>query len=383
MSIELSSERRDLYAVAGELLDAHAPLSLARAFLEREGDSRPLWDRLSEVGWYATGLDADDPFGITGLCLLAEQCGAHAAPTPLVDTAVAARLAAAVQDPSGLVRELGAGEVTASLGLLEAHDDWSLDEPTTSLSRSSSGGFVLAGEKFGARHADRVDVLAVVAAEGERAAVAFVAPGAPGVLVERSSALDAAAAPCRTSFASVALASGDVGRPQPVAVAKALQVGTVATAAEGLGAARRALRMAIDYSRERYQFGRPIGSFQALQHIMSEAHVDLEVAWATVLAAAGDLDSGSASGEMVSIAKALGSRASRAAMETALQVHGGIAFTWEHDIHLLQRRVLDCERRFGDALHHERRLGDLLAQRIAGQAGSPSAVGEQSRVLTL
>ena len=138
----------------------------------------------------------------------------------------------------------------------------------------------------------------------------------------------------------------------------------MATAAEGIGAASAALDLAIVYAGEREQFGRPIGSFQALKHVIADAHVDREAAWSSVLYAAAALDEGLPDAlEAAAIAKAYGARASRRVVEAALQVLGGIAFTWEHDVHLLQRRVLSCERRFGDALQHETALGAGLAER--------------------
>jgi alkylation response protein AidB-like acyl-CoA dehydrogenase len=221
-------------------------------------------------------------------------------------------------------------------------------------------------------------MLAVVAHADDGIALAFVAPGGPGVTVTPDPGLDPASAPCCVGFDDAPVAQDAVlaGPAARDALEGALAVGTIATAAEGLGAASRALTLAVDYARDRHQFGRPIGSFQALQHLMADAHVEREVAWATVLAGAGELDAQApGAAAAVSLAKALAARASRAVVEASLQVHGGIAFTWEHDVHLLQRRVLECERRFGDAIHHERFQGDLIAQRAAAklQTAAPAA----------
>jgi alkylation response protein AidB-like acyl-CoA dehydrogenase len=148
---------------------------------------------------------------------------------------------------------------------------------------------------------------------------------------------------------------------------EALAIGAVATAAEGVGAAAAVLDLAVVYSQERKQFGREIGRFQALQHVMADAHVARETAWSTVLYAAAALEDGVPDAlESAAIAKAHASRAAREAMEAALQVFGGVAFTWEHDSHLFQRRVLECERRYGDPIHHERVLADLLVRTGAG-----------------
>ena len=150
------------------------------------------------------------------------------------------------------------------------------------------------------------------------------------------------------------------------ALRDAFEIGGVATAAEGLGAASAALDMAITYAGDREQFGRAIGSFQALKHLLADAHVDREAAWSSVLYAAAALDESLPdAGDAAAVACAAAARASRAVVESALQVLGGIAFTWEHDVHLLQRRVLSCERRFGDAISYERRIADWLADGAA------------------
>jgi acyl-CoA dehydrogenase len=122
--------------------------------------------------------------------------------------------------------------------------------------------------------------------------------------------------------------------------------------------------MAVAYALERQQFGRAIGSFQALRHLLADLHVERASATATVLYAAASLDAELPDAlEAAAIAKAHASRAARTIIEGALQALGGIAFTWEHDVHLLQRRVLECERRFGEPLLHEQELGRQLAER--------------------
>jgi acyl-CoA dehydrogenase len=357
MDLEITPDQRDLRAVARQFLDDRAPLTLARAYLDGEPAAAPLHEQLGELGWYAVGLDPTDGFGTPGLALLAEQAGAHTAPTALVDTAVAARVAALMD--GDLAREIAAGDAPASLAVVEAGADWSLTGLTTTLRADT-----LTGEKAGVQHGGTVHALLVVAeADGEPAA-ALIAAGAPGVDRSAPSGLDPAAATVVVTLDEARPAATLTGEAAHTALTAAFAVGAVANAAEGLGAASGALDLAIEYAKERQQFGRPIGSFQALKHVIADAHVDREAAWSSVLYAAAALDERlPGAGEAASIAAAYGARASRRVVEAALQVLGGIAFTWEHDVHLLQRRVLACERRFGDALYHEARLGDLLASR--------------------
>lgn len=365
MDLELSEDQRELASVARQMLDDVAPLRLSREFLEGFGDASALSESLSELGWFAVGTD-EDPFGIPGLCMLAEQCGAHAAPTTLVDTAVAVRLARAVEDPNALVSRIAAGEVATALAVLEPGRDWLLADLETA-GHASDDGFVLDGVKLGVQHGESAAALAVIAAYEGSPAVFFVARGAPGLAVMSEHGLDPASAPATVALRDCAVDSGSalVGDHATQALASAFAVGAVATAAEGLGAACAACDMAVEYARERKQFGRLIGQFQALQHLLADAHVEREAGKASILYAAASLEEGLADAqEATSIAKAYAARASRTVVEAALQVFGGIAFTWEHDVHLLQRRVLSCERRFGDAIAHERLLGERLAERF-------------------
>jgi alkylation response protein AidB-like acyl-CoA dehydrogenase len=354
MDLELTPDHQELRAVARQALDDCSPPRLARAFLDGEAGAEPLHDLLAELGWYAVGLEPDDGFGIPGLALLAEQAGAHAAPTSLVDTAVAARLARAAGHPAA------AGEAAVALAVVERGSDWSPAGAATTLH-----GDRLDGEKVDVQHGATVGTFAVTAVDaGGDPVVAFVDASAPGVTVTPAAGVDPAAAASVVAFADAPVSAVVSGDPAATALREAFLVGAVAATAEGLGAASAALDLAIAYAKEREQFGVPIGSFQGLKHLMAGAHVDRESAWASVLYAAAALDEGlDGAEEAAAIAKAHGARASRAVVEAALQVLGGIAFTWEHDAHLLQRRVLSTERRFGDALAYESRLGDTLATR--------------------
>jgi alkylation response protein AidB-like acyl-CoA dehydrogenase len=362
MDLELSPDQRELASIAQQLLDRRAPLSLARDHLDGHGDPSALWSAVAEVGWYAVGIDEDDPFGLPGLCLLARAWGGHVAAGPLVDTAVALRLAGLLDAAAagGAVAALLAGEAVGALAVLEEGADWSLAGISAS-ARRDGDDVVLDGVKLAVPHAGRADVLAVVAELDGDLAVAFVEPGADGVTVEPEAGIDPATAPALVALTGVRVPASQVVADVNGAGAldRLLAIGAVATAAEGAGAASRALDLAVEYAQEREQFGRPIARFQALQHVMADAHVLRETAWSTILYAAAALEEDMPDAlEAAAIAKAHASRASRSVVEAALQVFGGVAFTWEHDVHLFQRRVLECERRFGDAIHHERILAD-------------------------
>jgi alkylation response protein AidB-like acyl-CoA dehydrogenase len=366
MDLELSPDQRELRDVARAFVDEHAPLSLARAFLEGDGDASALRSAVAEMGWYGVGLD-DDPFGVPGLCLLAQQVGRRAAPLALVDTAIAVRLLTATPDSGAdrWIESIVTGAVSAGLALRADGHSWG-GLVDNELSREDDGSWRISGNRVGIAHGGDADVF-VVASRFEGDPLLLVIPRTTeGLEVQSTPDLDAAAAPARIAFDQVRVAAEDAFIVEPFAWASVFAVGAVATAAEAIGAADAALDMACQYARERRQFGRPIGQFQALQHLLADLHVQRETAWATTLYAAALLEEEApAAIESASVAKAHSSRAARTIVEGSLQAMGGVGFTWEHDLHLLHRRVLRSERSFGDAAEHERRLADLLAGRAA------------------
>jgi alkylation response protein AidB-like acyl-CoA dehydrogenase len=139
-------------------------------------------------------------------------------------------------------------------------------------------------------------------------------------------------------------------------------LGGVLATAEAVGSAGAVLALARDYAAERRQFGRTIGSFQAIRHLLADMHVKVESSWSSVLYAAATLDEGhDDAGRTASVAKAYGARATRDVAHGALQVFGGIAFTDEHPAHRYLRRIAVRGQQFGTAAEHERELGRALA----------------------
>ncbi len=360
MDLELSDEHVELREAALGTLDRHAPLSLARRYLEGQGDAGELWAQIAELGWLGVGLDEDDPFGVPGLCLLAEQTGRRAAPTTLVDTALVARVASACG--SEWAQRAASGDPPLALALLEPGGSWSTSQLAT-IARRDGAGIVISGEKAGVHHAAAVGLLAVVADFAGSPAIALVEPAATGVRITPAGGLDPSCAPCRVVLDGVRIAERQLLHDvtAAAALAYALDVAAVATTAEGLGAASAALDLAIAYALEREQYGRPIGGFQALRHLIAEQHFQRETAWATVLYAAAALEERTDdAGLAAAVAKANGAAATKTVVEGALQVFGGVGFTREHDLHLLYRRALECAGRFGGPLEHERRVAEAL-----------------------
>ena len=165
----------------------------------------------------------------------------------------------------------------------------------------------------------------------------------------------------RTDGRSVAL-----GTITAEAVERVVSRATVALAAEMVGTARRLFVMALDYAKHRMQFGVPIGSFQAIQHKLADMSLDVERAWSAVYYAAMTVDADDADrSRAVHVAKAAAGEAAKRAAKDGIQIHGGIGYTWEHDLHLFMRRAFGTEALLGTTGWHHDRLADLL---MAGRA---------------
>jgi alkylation response protein AidB-like acyl-CoA dehydrogenase len=308
------------------------------SLLARDGDP---WQRLVAFG----GLDigGEEGLGAVELCLIARGLGAHLTSAPYLGSA-ALRFAAP---------ELLHGEESVAVALLEPGGSWSAEAVQAELVAGA-----LRGRKVAVEHGGAVDRLAVVAlVEGEPGLVL-----ATGGEVTAQPPFDAT-----VPMAAVDLDGAEVGVVAGGdAVARLGVVGGLLASAEAVGAAGRLLEDARSYASERRQFGRTIGSNQALRHLLADMYVRHASSWSTVLYAAAALDDGVDDPELTAaVAKAYVARAAREVAHGAMQVFGGIAFTEEHQAHRYLRRIVVREQQFGDAAHHERTLGRRLAAAIS------------------
>jgi alkylation response protein AidB-like acyl-CoA dehydrogenase len=312
-----------------------------------------LWASLVDFG--ALGVGGEEGLGAVEVCLIARALGAHLAPVPYLGSA-ALRFAVEPQDAR-------APEAVA-LALLEPGSGWALRAPRTSIDPDGAG-HVLRGRKAGVEHARAAGRMAVVASGPGGPALAIVGTDAPGITFTARPAFDPTTPMDLVDFAAVALAPGDIVAEGPLAleaIERLTIVGALLAAADAVGAAGRLLDDACAYAGERRQFGRPIGSFQALRHLLADLYVRRASSWSSVLYAAAALDEDAEQArQTVSIAKAYVSRAAREVAHGAMQVFGGIAVTAEHPAHRFLRHIVVREQQFGDAAHHERALGRALA----------------------
>jgi alkylation response protein AidB-like acyl-CoA dehydrogenase len=344
MDLELSDEQRWL-SESIETLLTREWVSPEAAATAGDVERRRLWAGLVEFG--ALSVDPEDGLGAVELCLIARGLGAHLASVPYLGSA-ALRYAAAGFVP---------GEEPVALALLEPGVGWALERSATELA-----GGRLTGEKVAVEHF--ASALAVLASADGAPALVLVPAGATGVELAPQPAFDATVPTSAVTFAGVAPAA--VLEDAAGAVERLTAIGGLLAAAEAAGAADRLLEAARAYAGERRQFGRTIGSRQALRHLLADMYVRSASSWSTVLYAAAALDEDLEDAmRTASIAKAYVARAAREVAHGALQVFGGIAFTQEHVAHRYLRRIVVRERQFGDAAFHERRLGRALAAAAA------------------
>jgi alkylation response protein AidB-like acyl-CoA dehydrogenase len=368
MDLELSEEQRELRDGVRRVLEEQCPPALPRAVHERGETGAALWQQMVALSW--PGLAIDEAHGGLGLgpvelCLVAEELGRAVAPGPFLATATQftplLREAGAAPLAHALLRRVAEGTLTGSVALAE-NDRWDVGA-TACRARRSGEGFALRGRKTGVFDGAAADEIAVVARADEGLGV-FVVPGgavkaAPRTLIDPTLALadlvlDDVAVPAER----VLIAPGP-GTER--AVERALEVATVALALATTGACRRIFELTLEYAKVRRQYERPIGSFQALKHRLADLYLAVERATALGYFAALTLaEEDPRRREATALAKAEAGDCQRLLVADGLQLHGGIGFTWEHDLHLWLKRAKAGDVLLGGAVEHRARLARRL-----------------------
>jgi alkylation response protein AidB-like acyl-CoA dehydrogenase len=324
----LSLDQELLRDTARQLLRRECPPELLRAHIDDPEAADPLWRHVRD--FVALG---DGP--LTDLCLFAEEMGYVAAPGPFFPTAA---LFSPLLGALGheLLSPAVAGEITGTVAVAGADGVWQANDDRV---------------KTFVPEADRVDW------------VAAVSRGPAVTLVQLPSVRRVATVDFSRRMFEVEVGSGS-GPAQSVdseALETVLERATIALAAEMTGTARRLFDMTLAYAKERVQFDVPIGSFQAIQHKLADVALDLERATSAVYYAAMAIDAKDADRHRAThVAKAAAGTAATRAAKDGIQVHGGIGYTWEHDLHLFIRHAYGSEAWLGTRDWHHDRLAELL-----------------------
>ena len=351
MDFELTEEQAALREVSRSMLAVSCPPQLVRSLASAGQDvDDKLWQRGAELGWIGIAVPEEHDGagqGLVELCLVAEEIGRAAAPGAFVDTALIA-LALARQGKPELVPALAAGDLKAS---------WAHHGSVTG--SYDADELVLSGRATAVQAAAASDWLLVTAASDK---------GRRLVLVERTRAsveprrtLDETRRWYDVVLDGLRVRAADVVSADEAEIGWLAEAAAVLTAADSLGVGERLLEMTVGYVKVREQFGRPLGSFQSVKHKVADMLTTLKGARAATYYAAMALDAGVAEATAgASAAKAFTADGVAALAGEALQTHGGIGFTWEHDLHRYLRRAKVNEMLYGTAAEHYERLVALM-----------------------
>ncbi|BCZ21766.1 acyl-CoA dehydrogenase family protein [Mycobacterium senriense] len=365
MDFTVSDEQRMLLESSRKLLARESPINRVRELADDgHGYDERVWQLGAELGW-AGLLIAEEYDGLgrdlVDVALIAEEHGRTVQPGPLIgNTLAAVAISQSGRDDlrSGILPLLASGRGVAAWAFAESRQPWDADGVCT-VATEHTDGFRLSGVKVAVQDADGAGWIVVTAQLGGRLAQFLVDRQAAGIVVRQQRTLDITRQLDEVVFddavvpASALLHAGEAAE---AAVAHQNRCGAVLVSADNIGVGEAVLEMTVQYAKLRVQFGRPIGSFQAVKHKCATMRMWLQASKAATyyaaMAVAAEADDAQ---EAASVAKAYTSSAIAALTSEALQVHGGIGFTWEHDLHLYHRRAKANQVLFGDPyLHHER-----------------------------
>ena len=377
MNFGFSEEQEMLRDATRRFLDNECPSSFVRKMMEDDSaHATEMWKKVAEQGWPAILID-EAHGGVGGsfldMVVILEEMGRSLLPGPFLATALlgtpAILAGGSDEQKNAILPGVAAGETILSLALAEQSGRY--DAGGVALAATPKGeDFLLSGEKFFVPDAHVADQLVVVARTGQGAAAEdgislFVVDAkAPGVTVTQLKTVDMTRRQCHVAFQDVAVPAaqvlGQVGAGWPI-VQRTLDQAMAGLCAEMVGTGQQALDMAVAYAKERVQFGKPIGSFQAVKHKCVDMMVQVENARSLTYYAAWTVDENVPEArQAVPMAKAYCSDMCKTVTSEAIQVHGGIGFTWEHDMHLFYRRGLASEAAFGSAPVHR----EVVAQEL-------------------
>lgn len=368
----LNDEQKMLSKTAHEFIRERAPAARIRTFRDSKdevGFSRALWNEMAELGWLGLQIpEAYDGLGLGffDLCVVLEQSGRELMPEPFVSTLLlgtqALLLGGTEAQKKALLPGISVGETLVTIGYEEAGSQGATSKVATT-ARKSAAGFELSGEKIQVLDGHLADRIIVSAATSDSGYTLFlVDPAQSGVTITRQSRIDGLnAAIVRLEGVSVKaddiVGELDGGATLLQAVCDRAAVGL---SAQMLGASEQAFADTIEYLKEREQFGVPIGSFQALQHRAVSVYTEIALTRSVVLAAARAIDEAPDDvPRLASLAKATASETFMHAAKEAIQMHGGIGVTDEHDIGFYIKRAQATYMTFGRPSQHRQRWAEL------------------------
>jgi alkylation response protein AidB-like acyl-CoA dehydrogenase len=368
MDFEFTDDQLALRDNARSVLASSCPPSLVRAVFEGGGATDELWAALVALGWPSIGIAEEHGglgLGFIEVGIVVEELGRVVAPTPFLATVTQLAPILRQAGDSATLARIADGTCTGTLAIAE-HGVWR-DEGVQATARREGSRWVLDGVKHHVVDGATADELAVVArVEGGGGGIgAFLVPS-EAVTPEPCNVIDPSIPLATVVLDAVEVDADRVllepGDPEAApAVRQTLEEATVAVALSTAATCRALFETTLQYAKDREQFGRPIGSFQALKHRLADMYLAVErassLAWFAALTIAEDDDRRAVATAM---AKAASGECQRLVVGDGLQLHGGIGFTWEHDLHFLLKRAKTGDLLFGTAAAHRAHLAHLL-----------------------
>jgi len=377
MNFGFTEDQEALRDATRKFLDNECPTTFVRKMMADEtAHATELWKKIAALGWL--GIIVPEEFGGSGgsfldLVVILEETGKSLLPGPFFATALLGSTTilagGSAAQKSAVLPKVVEGNHILTLALAEKSGRY--DAAGVALAAKPKGNdFVLSGEKLFVPDAHVADQLVVAArtAQGGNSedgiTLFLVDAKAPGVTITQLKTVDMTRRQCHVVFQDVAVAGaqavGEVGKGWPI-LRRVLEQAMAGLCAEMVGTGQKALDMAVAYAKERVQFGKPIGSFQAVKHKCVDMMVQVENARSLTYYAAWTVDENvPEAAQAVPMAKAYCSDMCKTVTSEAIQVHGGIGFTWEHDMHLFYRRGLASEAAFGSAPVHREVVAQTL-----------------------
>ncbi|MFN2533255.1 MAG: acyl-CoA dehydrogenase family protein [Pyrinomonadaceae bacterium] len=378
MNFGFTEEQEMIRSQAAEFLKQEYPIAFVRESLNDEhGFNQNLWNKMAALGWLSLVFPEDyrgAGFTLVDLTILLEQMGRALVPGAFFSTVLLGGLTiletASSEQKLKWLTSIADGELKTTLAHIEPEGDSDAGGPSSVTAKREGNSYVINGTKLFVPDAHSADLIICTARSSgssvskEGTSLFAVDRRSAGLNVTVLKTMDQTRRVYEVTFNQVRVPEdrvlGNVGDASP-AIEKALCKATIGRCAEMVGGAQKMLDMCVDYAKQRIQFGRPIGSFQAIQHKCADMLLLIESARSAVYAAAcaASEDSGDAA-LLASVAKAYTSDACRFVAGEAIQVHGGMGFTWEHDAHLYFKRAKADEFSFGDAVYHRARVAELI-----------------------
>lgn len=348
IQLDLTDDQALFHETTVRFIEAELPRELTRAWHDREFGFDADWlVRSAELGWFSMLVPESEGGGcvsgnaLADAALIAEELGRHVQPGPFVPMNVALGAFARHGDPGRRAALLPAAVAGREIVTWAPFDDcgrWDLGAGVEVTPTET--GFRVSGRRGQVQDAGQADwILAAATLEGDAVGV-LIPRAAEGLRLEPLATLDLSRRMAEVSLDAVEVPADALVGGGAAELERMLRHATVLACAETVGAMDELFSMTVDYAKDRIAFGRPIGSFQALKHAMADLALSLEVAKAAVAAAVASVGSDrDDAAEVASMAAATVGESGNELAQQCLQIHGGIGYTWEHDLHLLMRRI--------------------------------------------